>query len=107
VQHYGTRENGETFLSHSLSLSLSKHGCNYALVVFAFFVAFPLPALATLVNIDMELLYDMEVVGLGRSVGLIVGLNDKVGDCVGDDVTAAGQNVPLAGVSSATVIHPM
>ena len=39
-------------------LSLSKQRCDYALVVFAFFAAFPLPALAReeIVEIDMELL---------------------------------------------------
>jgi len=45
--------------------TLSKHWCDYALVVFAFFAAFALPALVRVVEIDMELLYDMEVAGVG------------------------------------------
>ena len=56
-----------------------------------------------------------ELTGATDTVGLLVGvkgaaldgLNDTVGDCVGDFVTVAGQNAPLAGVTSATVTHPM
>jgi hypothetical protein len=54
------------WIDRRLFLSVvSKHGCGHD-YTFAFFAAFPLPALALVrVETDMELLYDMEVAGVG------------------------------------------